>query len=83
MSNETDIKESNAYIDWLERSISEENIIHYEYSEFKDLKPIGSGSFGSVVRANWRNTEIIFALKSFNNDDKTTLKEVVNEVYNL
>ncbi|RGB32847.1 kinase-like domain-containing protein, partial [Rhizophagus diaphanus] len=78
MSNESNLKESNVYIDWLERSISEENIAYYKYSEFKDLIFIGSGSFGSVYRANWRNIDNIYALKSFNND-KTTLKEVVNE----
>lgn len=71
--------ESNVYLDWLERSISEENIAYYKYSEFKDLILIGSGSFGSVYRANWRNIDNIYALKTFNND-KTTLKEVVNEV---
>lgn len=79
MSNESNLKESNVYFDWLERSISEENIAYYEYLEFKNLKLIGSGSFGSVYRANWRNIDNFYALKTFNND-KTTLKEVVNEV---
>ena len=72
-------KDVNYYIDWLEKSIENEYFNHYEYSEFKNLKPIGSGSYGSVVRANWKNTDSLFALKTFNND-KTTLKEVVNEV---
>lgn len=79
MSNEPNLKESNVYIDLLQRSISEENIAYYKYSEFKELILIGSGSFGSVYRANWRNIDNIYALKTFNND-KTTLKEVVNEV---
>ncbi len=34
---------------------------------------------GNVIRANWKNTNRLFALKSFN-IDKITLKEVVNEV---
>ncbi|GES98902.1 kinase-like domain-containing protein [Rhizophagus clarus] len=79
MSNKTNIKELNVCIDWLERSISDESIIYYKYSEFKNLQPIGSGSFGSAFRANWRNAENYFALKAFNND-RTTLKEVVNEI---
>ncbi|CAB4393259.1 unnamed protein product [Rhizophagus irregularis] len=41
--------------------------------------PIGSGSYGSVVRANWKDTDKFFALKTFNHD-KITLKEVVNEI---
>src|SRR4051794_26635611 len=76
MANDTEIEKSN-YIDWLEKSISEEHIIYYEYSDFRNLQPIGSGSYGNVVRANWKNDRL-YALKSFKND-KITLKEV-NEV---
>lgn len=64
---------------WLEKSINEEFIIYYEFSDFKNLQPIGNGSFGKVLRANWKNSDTIFAIKKFNND-KTTLKGVVNEV---
>ncbi|RIA84799.1 kinase-like domain-containing protein [Glomus cerebriforme] len=67
------------YIDWLEKSIAEEHIIYYPYSEFNNLRKIGKGSFGKVFRANWKNTDKVFALKNFNND-RTTLKEVVNEI---
>jgi len=76
--NETDLKESKVYIDWLEKSIEKEEIVYYEYSDFKNLQPIGCGSYGNVVRANWKTNQS-YALKSFNND-KITLKEVVNEV---
>ncbi|POG75658.1 kinase-like domain-containing protein [Rhizophagus irregularis DAOM 181602=DAOM 197198] len=72
-------KTNPTFNDLLERITTEEHIIHYEISEFKNLQPIGSGSFGSVFRANWKNTDKYFALKRFNND-KTTLKEVVNEI---
>ncbi|RIA84480.1 hypothetical protein C1645_832191 [Glomus cerebriforme] len=75
----SDNKDANYYIDWLEKSIANEYFNYYEYSEFKKLKPIGSGSYGSVICANWKNTDKLFALKTFNND-KTTLKEVVNEI---
>ncbi|CAB4387562.1 unnamed protein product [Rhizophagus irregularis] len=74
-TKETDLKESNIYIDWLEKSIADEYINYYAYSEFKHLKPLGSGSYGSVSRANWKNTDGFFALKAFNND-KITLKEI-------
>ena len=44
-----------------------------------NIQPIGKGSYGNVVRANLKNSNHNFALKSFN-IDKQTLKEVVNEV---
>ena len=79
MSNEAELEGTNIYIDWLEKSIESECIVCYKYSDFKCLQKIGSGAFGSVVRATWKNSDSIFALKSFTNN-KTTLKEVVNEV---
>jgi hypothetical protein len=80
MSNDTEIEETNYYINWLEKSISEERIKYYDYGEFNNIESIGSGSFGSVARATWKNTDRFFALKSFFNPDKLTLKEIVNEV---
>ena len=79
MSNKTDLKESNPYIDWLENSIANEHFIYYKYSDFKNIQKIGKGLFGNVVRVNWKDTGLIFALKSFNND-KQALKEIVKEV---
>ena len=75
----TKIKDLNYYINWLNNSITEEHIRYYEYSDFQQ---IGKGAFGNVDCANWKNSDRFFALKSFNND-KVTLKEVVNEVYFL
>ncbi len=77
MTNETDLEKSNVHIYWLEKSITDEYINHYEYSNFKNIQPIGKGAFGKVSRANWKNT--VFALKSFD-DYNSTLKVVVNEV---
>jgi len=79
MSNFVNIKDSNNEIDWLEQSIVNEHIIDYKYSDFKNIQPIGSGSFGNVFRANWKDTDTIFALKFFNNQ-KSTLKEIIKEV---
>jgi len=64
------------YIDWLK------NLNRYEYSEFKNIKQIGKGSFGIVKCASWKSTDTILVLKSFNNE-KSTLKEIVNEVCNI
>ena len=74
----SDIRRASFYIDWLEKSITNEYYNYYEYSEFKNFEQVGEGSFGSVMRANWKSDHV-FALKSFKND-KVTLKEVVNEV---
>ncbi|GBC10879.1 hypothetical protein RclHR1_09990004 [Rhizophagus clarus] len=63
----------------LEKLITEGCIEYYEYSDFKNIQPIGKGSFGSVSRATWKNTIRFFALKSFNND-KQTHKEIIKEL---
>ena len=66
--------------DWLENSITNGYLNYYKYSEFKNIQPLGNGSYGSVVRANWKNTDTILAVKSFNNQALTFYKEVINEV---
>jgi hypothetical protein len=71
---------NNNYTVWLEKSITNEYLKYYEYSEFKNIQPIGGGNFGNVFRANWKNTDTVLALKSFDNN-KLTLKEIVNEVH--
>ncbi|CAB4389884.1 unnamed protein product [Rhizophagus irregularis] len=65
--------------DWFDKSIAEEYITLYEFSDFNNLQPIGRGSFGSVFHANWKNTDTIFAIKKFNNNNSTP-NQVVNEV---
>ena len=45
--------------DWLENSITNGYLDYHEYSEFKNIQPLGNGSYGSVVRANWKNTDTI------------------------
>ncbi|UZO07701.1 uncharacterized protein OCT59_027977 [Rhizophagus irregularis] len=73
------IKNSYADINWLENFVTKECITCYEYSDFKNVQQIGKGSFGNVVRVNWKTTNHSFALKSFDNGE-ITLKEVVNEL---
>ncbi|CAB4412844.1 unnamed protein product [Rhizophagus irregularis] len=64
-------------VSWLENSISDGSINHFNYSDFKDIKSIGSGSSGDVYCATWKNRFI--ALKSYNNDEQT-LEKVVKEI---
>lgn len=80
MSNVSDTEDSNYYVEWLKKSITDGYLDYLEYSEFVNKKLLGRGAYGSVVRANWKNTDTILALKSFNNQTSTIYKEVVNEV---
>ncbi|RGB27446.1 hypothetical protein C1646_769091 [Rhizophagus diaphanus] len=81
MSKDSTKEDLNYYINWLERSIDDENIKLYEYSDFKNIQPIGSGSYGIVYRVNWKSSNHLFALKSFvNNNDEQTLREVIKEL---
>ncbi|RGB29987.1 hypothetical protein C1646_818178 [Rhizophagus diaphanus] len=79
MPENFETEDLNYYIDWLDNSITEEHIKYYEYSDFTNIQQIGKGSYGNVIRVNWKNSNRLFAIKSFNND-KQTLKEVVKEL---
>ncbi|EXX63092.1 uncharacterized protein OCT59_028502 [Rhizophagus irregularis] len=79
MSKNTKVEDLNYYVNWLERSIIEEHIELYKYSDFKNIQLIGSGAYGNVYRVNRKNSDHSLALKSFNYD-KQTLKEVVKEL---
>ncbi|GBC07923.1 hypothetical protein RclHR1_00780003 [Rhizophagus clarus] len=79
MEETSEKNDLNYYINWLDNSIAEEHIKYYEFSDFTNIQQIGKGSYGNVIRVNWKNSSRPFALKSFNND-KQTLKEVVKEL---
>ena len=70
----------NEWTNWIEEAIAKEHIRYYDYDHFSNIQEIGSGAFGRVFRANRRNPEQYFALKSFFNLDNTTVKEIVYEV---
>ena len=72
-NNETDL------INWVEEAIVKNHIRKYEYKQFSDIQGIGKG-FGKVFRAKWENPGKYFALKSFFDINKDTIKEIVNEV---
>ncbi|CAG8621608.1 1058_t:CDS:2 [Funneliformis caledonium] len=46
MSKDSDIKGLKYHIDWLEKSIAEEHIKFYKYSDFQNKSYIGKGSYG-------------------------------------
>jgi hypothetical protein len=41
---------------------------------------LARAAFGKVYRANWKNSEQYFALKSLSNLDNVSVKEVVKEI---
>ena len=45
-------KDSNDYVDWVEKAVTENYIKYYDYSEFTNMKEINNGSVGSIFRAN-------------------------------
>src|SRR5438094_8938639 len=78
-SNE-DTESINEWVNWIEEAIDKKHIKYYEYENFKNIQEIGSGAFGKVFRANWKNFEHYLALKSFFNLNNVTVKEIVCEV---
>ncbi|UZO03654.1 uncharacterized protein OCT59_024058 [Rhizophagus irregularis] len=70
----------NEWIIWIEEAINKKHIKYYEFENFKNIQEIGSGTFGKVFRANWKNFDHYLALKSFFNLNSITLKEIVNEL---
>jgi len=74
------MSEINEWINWIEEAISKNHIKHYEYKEFKNIQEIGTDDFGKVYRANWKNSNQYFALKSLLNINDVAIKELVHEV---
>ncbi|CAB5205127.1 unnamed protein product [Rhizophagus irregularis] len=73
-------KNANECINWIEESISREYYRFYEQEYFSNVQRIGTGGFGKVYRANWKNSDQYLALKSFFNLDDVTAKEIVHEL---
>ena len=83
MSDNTEFKvteNSNKWISWIEEAIVKKYFKYYDPKYFSNIQIIGSGGFGKVFRANWKNFKSYFALKSFFNLNNITVKEIVREV---
>ena len=75
-----DAKNTNEWMNWIEEAISKGYFRYYEHKHFSNIQKIGTGGFGKVYRAKWKNSEQYLALKSFFNLDDITAKEIVHEV---
>ncbi|CAB4438193.1 unnamed protein product [Rhizophagus irregularis] len=74
------MQDTNEWVNWIEESVDKEYFKSYEYKEFDKIQHIGTGGYGKVFRANWKNSEKQFTLKSFFNLDNITMKEIVREL---
>ncbi|CAB4414019.1 unnamed protein product [Rhizophagus irregularis] len=75
-----DANNVNSWANWVEEAISKNRIKYYEYNHFCNIKEIGTGSFGRVLQANWKNPQKHLALKSLANVNQTIIKEIVDEL---
>ncbi|POG73474.1 kinase-like domain-containing protein, partial [Rhizophagus irregularis DAOM 181602=DAOM 197198] len=73
------IPKENEWINWIEETIANKHIKYYEYKYFSEIQEIGIGGFAKVYRARWKMTGKYFALKTFYNFEKISVKEIVNE----
>ena len=83
MSNNAELElvsNTNDWNKWIEEAISKKLIKYYEYNQFYNIQEIGSGGFGKVCRANWKNSHKRYAIKSFFNINDATVKAIVREV---
>jgi hypothetical protein len=75
-----DTENKNEWINWIEEAIDKNQLKYYEYNEFNNFQEIGTGGSGKVYRANWKNLEKHFILKSFFSLNNTIVKEIIREV---
>ncbi|EXX63625.1 uncharacterized protein OCT59_024412 [Rhizophagus irregularis] len=74
------MSEMNEWVKWIDEAIAKKHIKHYEYKYFKHIQEIGTGGFGKVYRAKWKNSYQYFALKSLLNIEEDAIKELVHEI---
>ncbi|POG69818.1 kinase-like domain-containing protein, partial [Rhizophagus irregularis DAOM 181602=DAOM 197198] len=81
MSNNAElINDLNDWNKWIEEAISKKLIKYYEFDQFYNFQNIGSGGFGRVYRANWKNSHKSYAIKSFFNINDASAKAIVREI---
>jgi hypothetical protein len=83
MSNNTELEVINSSNEWIgcfDEAIAKNYIKYYEYNYFSNIQLVGSGNFGKVYRANWKDSHNHLALKSFFNFNRITVNEIINEV---
>ncbi|EXX54087.1 uncharacterized protein OCT59_016289 [Rhizophagus irregularis] len=80
MQDTENTNNTNEWINWIEEAVDKEHLKFYEYEEFNNIQHIGTGDFGNVYRANWKNSGKLVALKSFISLNNFAMKEIVREL---
>ncbi|CAB4414800.1 unnamed protein product [Rhizophagus irregularis] len=80
MQDTKNTNNTNEWINWIEEAVDKEHLKFYEYEEFNNIQHIGTGDFGNVYRANWKNSGKLVALKSFISLNNFAMKEIVREL---
>jgi serine/threonine protein kinase len=81
MSNNVElINNLNDLNKWIEEAISRKFIKYYEFGQFHNVQEIGSGGFGKVCCAIWKNSHRRYAIKTFFNINDATVKAIAREV---
>ncbi|CAB4438124.1 unnamed protein product [Rhizophagus irregularis] len=75
-----DTEHTNELVNMIEEVVDKEHFKSYEYKQFNNIQHIGTGEFGNVYHANWKNSGEQFALKSFFSLNNITVKEIVREL---
>jgi hypothetical protein len=79
MFNNTENNNSK-WVSWIGEAISKKHLKYYEYDYFSNVQVVGSGGYGKIYRANWKNSDQHFALKEFIKLENAVVKEIVHEV---
>ncbi|CAB4474494.1 unnamed protein product [Rhizophagus irregularis] len=80
MQDTENTNNTNEWVNWIEEAVDKEHLKFYEYEDFNNIQHIGTGAFGNVYRANWKNSGKLVALKSFISLNNLTMKEIVREL---
>ncbi|CAB4415027.1 unnamed protein product [Rhizophagus irregularis] len=75
-----DTENTDEWVTWIEEAIVKGYFKSYEYKHFNNTQVIGSGAFGKVYCANWKDSAQRIALKSFFDLNNVTVKEIVHEL---
>jgi hypothetical protein len=63
----------------IEEAISKEYLKYYKYNDFHNVEYFKNNNSGEIYRANLKNSEQYFTIKSFDFENNT-IKEIVYEV---
>ncbi|CAG8828151.1 17181_t:CDS:1, partial [Gigaspora margarita] len=70
---------TNSTFKWFEEAINQSQINFINYDEFYNFRIISKGGFGSVFKVEWKDTEMIIALKKIDIDYDKNARRFIKE----